>query len=405
MKLLFVHERFGSFAGAEVNVLLTATELKQRGHDVAILHGECTGKNEPAWHKTFSNCFALNSIEDDEIIQSALNHFEPDAIYVHKMADLGVIEALVRSGRPLVRMVHDHDLYCMRSYKYNPFTRKICTRAASPFCVFPCGATLARNREGGLPFKWVSYRAKQREIALNRRFHRLIVATEYMRDELVRNRFDPQKIELHAPVPRTLADAPRSSFSDRNLILYAGQIIRGKGVDVLLQSLARVQTPFECVIFGEGSAKPHCEGLSRDLGLNDRVFFKGYVAQEELQNHYRDASLAVMSSVWPEPFGATGLEAMRHGLPVVAFDAGGIREWLLDGQNGFLAPWMDRGAFAGRVEQLLRDKALARRLGENGRQLVRSKYDFAEYISGLEKMFANVIAETGPKMAHTLQPT
>jgi glycosyltransferase involved in cell wall biosynthesis len=101
--------------------------------------------------------------------------------------------------------------------------------------------------------------------------------------------------------------------------------------------------------------------LSRELGLSDRVFFKGYVAQQELQAHFRDASLAVMSSVWPEPFGAAGLEAMRHGLPVVAFDAGGIKEWLVDGKNGFLIPWMDRAAFAARVEELLRDKTLARR--------------------------------------------
>ncbi|MDB6021818.1 MAG: hypothetical protein JWQ04_1675 [Pedosphaera sp.] len=400
MKLLFVHERFGAMAGAEVNVFLTATELKQRGHQVGIIHGEATGKSEPAWRETFSECFAVDQGAAAEVVQRALSQFQPEIVYVHKMADLRVIEALVRSGRPLVRMVHDHDLYCLRSYKYNPLTRQICTRATSSFCIFPCGATLSRNRAGGLPFKWVSYRAKQKELALNRRFHRFIVATHYMRNELARNHFDALKIELHAPVPRTFDVLPQSSFSERNLILYSGQIIRGKGVDVLLKSLARVQVPFECALFGEGSARAHCEASSRELGLGDRVFFKGYVAPEELKNSFDDGSLAVMSSVWPEPFGAAGLEAMRHGLPVVAFDAGGIREWLMDGWNGFLVPWMDQAAFAARVEQLLRDKALARRLGENGRQLVRDKFDFAQYISGLEKMFAKVNEEANAKLAY-----
>src|SRR5581483_7594610 len=100
-----------------------------------------------------------------------------------------------------------------------------------------------------------------------------------------------------------------------------------------------------------------------------------------------------MSSVWPEPFGAAGLEAMRFGLPVVAFDAGGIREWLINGYNGFLVPWMDRENFASRVEQLLRDKSLAREMGEHGRRLVREKFNFTDYIRDLEEMFANVIAE------------
>jgi glycosyltransferase involved in cell wall biosynthesis len=391
MKLLFVHERLGAFGGAEVNALLTAGELKNRGHAVALVHGEPTGKGEAVWRKTFSACFPFAG--NAAAVQSAIETFQPDAIYVHKMADLAVIEALLASGRPLIRMVHDHDLYCMRSYKYHPLTRRICARAATPWCIFPCGAVLARNRAGGLPFKWVSYSAKKREIRLNQKFHRLVVATNYMREELVRNHFDPGKIEIHAPVPRAIENSSTSSFSDRNLILYTGQIIRGKGVDVLLESLARVQVPFECVILGEGSHRAYCEELSRDLGLGKKVSFKGFIPQDELRGYFADASLGVVSSVWPEPFGAAGLEAMRYGLPVVAFDAGGISEWCLDGQNGFLAPWMDRAAFAARVEQLLRDKSLARRLGENGRRFVREKYDFSDYIDGLEKMFAQVIAE------------
>src|SRR6185295_5739782 len=102
-------------------------------------------------------------------------------------------------------------------------------------------------------------------------------------------------------------------------------------------------------------------------------------------------SVAVVSSVWPEPFGAVGLEAMRFGLPVVAFDAGGISEWLVNGHNGFLVPWMDRAAFAARVEELLGDKALARQMGERGRQLVAEQYEFSKYINGLENLFVRAI--------------
>ncbi|MDB6112398.1 MAG: hypothetical protein JWR69_4148 [Pedosphaera sp.] len=380
-------------AGAEANAFLTATELKSRGHTVGILHGEATGRGESGWRETFSQCFALNNGHSSETTRAAIEGFRPDVVYVHKLADLAVIEALVGSNRPLVRMVHDHDLYCMRSYKYNPFTRQICKRAASAYCVFPCGATLARNRDGGLPFRWVSYLAKKKELRLNRQFQRMVVATRYMRDELVRNHFDRDKIEIHVPVPRALETPRQSSFNNRNLILYTGQIIRGKGVDVLLESLAQVRVPFECIIFGEGSHRPYCVELCRKLGLNDRVQLKGFVPREELDQQYGDGSVAVMSSVWPEPFGSAGLEGMRYGLPVVAFDAGGISEWLIDSHNGFLVPWMDRAGFAARVEQLLRNKALGKQMGERGRKLLTQKYTFTRYIDGLEKMFENVVLE------------
>lgn len=393
MKLLYVHERFGSLAGAEANAHITATELGQHGHSIGILHGPSTGKGEPAWQSTFPFRAPLGPDDNAAVVRKVLADFQPDAIYVHKMADLTVINALVESGKPLLRMVHDHDIYCMRSYKYNYFTRRICTRVASPYCIFPCLAAVVKNSGGGFPLKWVSYTAKQREIALNRRFHRMVVVTTYMRDELLQHCFEPGRIEIHAPVPRMGDPNLRSTFSDRNLILYAGQIIRGKGVDVLLEALAQIDVKFECVILGDGNHRPACEELSRKLGLADRVHFKGFIPQDELKAYYRECSVVALSSVWPEPIATIGLEVMRYALPVVAFDAGGIKDWLLDGQNGYLIPWMDRAKFAARLKQLLTDKKLARELGANGLKLVSERYDFDGYIRDLEAMFQRVIAE------------
>lgn len=390
MKILYAHDRFGAFAGAESNILATANELARRGHTVAILHGDETGKGLEQWRETFNLRFTIG----DWAIEAVLANFRPDVIYVHKLAQLDALEGLLSSGIPLVRMVHDHDLYCMRSYKYNYFTRRPCERAFGPYCLFPCGGFLARNHDGVSPVRWVSYEAKSKELDLSRRFQRLIVGTRFMGQELLRNGFDADRIEIHAPTPRALDVEGVSSFSNRNLIVYSGQITRGKGVDVLLESLALVAFPFECMIFGDGNHRAYCEKLSKRLGLEDRVRFKGYVPSEAIHECYLNASVVVMSSVWPEPFGAAGLEGMRFGLPVVAFNAGGIKEWLTDGFNGFLVPWMDREAFATRVEQLLRDKKLARALGERGRQLVAGTFSFAKYVDGLEGMFRRVVGQT-----------
>ncbi len=387
MRLLFVHERLGALGGAEANILLTAGELRRRGHVVALAHGRGTGQGEHEWSEVFADRYPLEESGGRNGLDQALAQFQPEVVYVHKYSEPAALQSLADSGRPVVRMVHDHDLYCMRGYKYNYFTRRICVRAASAFCIFPCGASIARGTPAGLPLRWVSYRAKRREIALNQNFPHLVVATNYMRDELLRNGFAASRIEIHAPVPRAapLGDTP--SFSDRNLIVYAGQIIRGKGVDVLLESLALVTTPFECVILGDGSQRAACERLSQRLGLAGRVHFAGFVSQARIAEFYRDASLSVMSSLWPEPFGATGLEAMRAGLPVVAFNAGGISEWLIDGVNGSLVPWMDRQTFAARVDALLSNKPLARAQGERGRQLAEKHFNFDSYIGGLENLF------------------
>ena len=394
MRVLFVHERLGALGGAESNLVITAGELKAKGHSVGLLHGPSTGKGESKWNEVFAWKRALNSNAGSAPgVGEALREFAPDVVYVHKMPDLKVIEALLAADVPLVRMVHDHDIYCMRSYKYGYFSRKICTRAASAFCVFGCGAFLARDHDGKFPIKYVSYSAKKHEIELNRCFDRMIVVSNYMRGELLNNGFAPEKIEIHAPVPRHADSNLTSSFSDRNLIIFAGQIIRGKGVDLLLESLSLLKVRFECIILGDGSHRAHCEKLARRLGLCDRVTFKGFVPQEELKNYYRECSVVALTSVWPEPIATIGLEVMRYGLPVVAFDAGGIRDWLQDGVNGYLVPWMDRQAFAAALERLLTDKEQARRMGRRGLELVSSKYDFATYIDELEDLFQRVIRE------------
>lgn len=391
MNILYIHERFGALAGAEANVFITATELAERGHRVGILHGPSTKKNEAGWEKIFDFRAPLRA----ETLQREVERFQPDAFFIHKTSDLGVLRAVAKSGVPVARMVHDHDIYCMRSYKYGVFSRKICTRAASAFCIFGCGASLARNHGGRFPVKWVSYFDKLREIEINRGFDRMLVVTTFMRDELLKNGFTRERIEIHPPVPRPGDATIRSAFSDRNLILYAGQIIRGKGVDILIEALAKMTEPFECVILGDGSHKAYCEKLTRKLGLEGKVKFKGFVPQEELKSYYRECSVVAISSVWPEPIATIGLEVMRYALPVVAFDAGGIKDWLIDGHNGYLVPWMDRAAYAARLDELLRDKAKARSMGEKGLALVSEQYDFAKYVAGLEGMFERIVSERG----------
>jgi len=387
MKLLFVHECFGSLGGAEANVFITATEMQRRGHEVRLLTQRGTGKNEDLWKELFRAGF-----HPAEQTGELLTAQAPDVIYVHKWDHLPTLEQLLESGRPMLRMVHDHDIYCLRSYKYNVLTREICRRPAGWHCVFPCLAPLKRNRDGGLPFRWVSYFDKLREIALNRRFHRHLVVTPFMKNELVINGFDPARIEIFPPVPRP-GDGLRSSFSDRNLLVYAGQIIRGKGVDVLLQALARVENKFEAVILGDGNARAGCEALARRLGLQDRVSFRGFIPQAELKGYYAEASAVLISSLWPEPIATIGLEVMHDGLPVIAFDAGGIRDWLEDGVNGRLVPWKDTVAYAAAIDELLSDKGKARAMGEAGRVKVRRDYDFEQYLDRLEELFTRFLNE------------
>jgi len=389
MRLLFVHQNFGAFGGAETNIQITADELVLRGHTVAIVYDQDSGRSTESWEGTFSTRFELPALRRANAVAFALDAFKPDIVYLHSLPDIEVIEALLASPVPVIRMVHDHSLYCLRGYKYNPLTRAICHRPASLYCAFPCMAPVARNKNGGFPLKWANLSRHRRELELSKQCDRLIVYSEYSKAELVNNGYAPEKIHIHVPM-RCWTDEPISSFSNRNLILFAGQIIRGKGVDLLLKALTKLSVPFECLILGDGNHRSHCQRLCTRLNLTERVQFRGFIPSEELQKFYLDASVFVVPSVWPEPFGMVGPEAMRYGLPVVAFDSGGIKEWLIHGENGFLVPWMDTHSFASRIEELLRNKNLAHQMGQNGRERVNRVYSASRQVDALEQLFTTV---------------
>jgi len=128
------------------------------------------------------------------------------------------------------------------------------------------------------------------------------------------------------------------------------------------------------------------------------------VLPAELKEFYLEASLFAFSSLWPEPFGLAGPEAMRYGLPVVAFDAGAVSEWLHDGENGWLVPWGDTTAFAQRIEQLLQNKDLARELGRRARLSVQ-KLEISRQLGSVEALFERLSTTRNPYPSIPLKPT
>ena len=179
--------------GAETDILLGAGSLKNAwprvGSSLFLAH---PGAAQAAWEQTFSECYQLDGRSLPEAVRNALsgNSTRTSSISTASRIWPCCRRCWIR-GTPVVRRVHDHRMYCMRGGKYNYFTRAVCHRPASWRCVFPCLASIGRNPAGLVPFKWVSYQAKKREIELNRKCDCLLVYSEYQKEELTRNGFDP----------------------------------------------------------------------------------------------------------------------------------------------------------------------------------------------------------------------
>lgn len=135
--------------------------------------------------------------------------------------------------------------------------------------------------------------------------------------------------------------------------LWSGDIY--KGVDVTIRALPRISQKYPKVkylIVGRGDDQPRLAQLAEDLGVADRVVFAGFVRTEALPAHYRLADAYIMPS--QEGFGIVYLEAMACGVPVVAGDADGSAEPLLDGKLGWRVPHRDPEVVAGACLEILK---------------------------------------------------
>jgi glycosyltransferase involved in cell wall biosynthesis len=154
-------------------------------------------------------------------------------------------------------------------------------------------------------------------------------------------------------------------------ILYVGALRRQKGLDGLLEALARADTRPELCLVGDGPERAALEGQARELGLGARVRFIGQVSDPS--PYYARARAFVFPS-WAEGMSNALLEAMAFGLPVVATRIGGNVDLVEDGVNGLVVEPGHPGELAAALSRLVRDEPLAARLGAAARRTVLSGY-------------------------------
>ncbi len=387
MKILWLNAKLGAFGGAEANVLATALALKARGWHNEVFYLEETGVAMEAWEDAFASRKRVSTGAEEK---HAIQESSPDVIWIHNWPDSGFFSRLRVMGVPMGRMVHDHALYCMRHYKYHPLTRRNCTRPASVACLFPCMAFLQRGG-GRWPVRFASLSQKLEEIRDNRQLDRVVVASRFMRAELLKNGFTKEKIRILAPIPGEAPDqevcadaAVAGQIPGR--VLFIGQVIRGKGVDLLIRALHGLHGDWHLALAGKGSALKKCLALVSKFGLQSRVTVHGHLNPVELSAQYRQAQIVVVPSAWQEPYGMVGIEAMRHARPVVAFDVGGIPEWLEDNDNGRLVPAGNVEALRSTLRELLSNPEACRAMGLRGFEKSSSLFSFSTSVDNLQSM-------------------
>ncbi len=374
MRILFVHETLGFQGGVEQTVADSAERLRARGHRVALAWGPRRGQEVDRFLGFFEDHTSWESLSELRA------RFSPDVIYLHKAPSLSVLDGCWGRHR-VVRMVHDHDLTCPRRHRYDAWTGQVCTRTAGWHCWLD-GAFVSR-REGQLNF--VNLFAHGRELRRHRELDALLVGSRYMADEMLRHGLPSERVHLLPPLMSWRAPSAPVNLPEIPELLFVGQLIRGKGADLLLHALSRCRPEVRLTVVGDGSQREELAALCQRLGLGARVRLVGFLPHSQVGQLYARARAVVVPSRWPEPFGMVGVEALSRQRPVVAFGVGGVSDWLEHERNGLLVAPGRVGELALALERVLFEPGLAERLAEHSLTGLE-RFHPDRHLEGLERI-------------------
>lgn len=399
MRILRFTANYRPLGGGEYYFLTTTRLLERDGHRVAVVkprgaaNVSITGR--PEYDITPSQGFRTGRRASREIDEIARRE-HPDVALIHTVHGFVSSGAIARLGQaiPVVHHVHDARFFCpVVLSKRLPDGSACVARPFGTGCLASgCFAgERSRNREFST---WLN-QAKEwfyRYLFLRaaRRADAVLVGSEYMQSELAANGVPPRKIRN---VRHLLMDSPsegrgnggRTEDEVPPLLLAVGRFDLVKGLEEAVRMLCTLppELPWRAKLVGDG---PMRDGIIDEVGRSDlagRFEFAASLGREEMMEEYGKATICIMPSMIPEAFGVVGIEALACGTPVIAFDSGGVREWMRDGEYGFMVPTGDFGAMREKIILLLEDRGLRRRLGGRGRAAVTVEYAQEEHIRTL----------------------
>lgn len=370
MRILQLHNHYGSHSGESTVLDVHASLLKSHGHAVSAYTRSSIELESMRLGKARAFFTALYSPFSIGRTGRIIREFRPELVHIHNLYPLlspSVLPLIRRSGVPMVMTVHNYRLVCPNGLFYNK--QGICERCSGGR-EWNC---LMMNCEESLP-KSTGYAVRNAWARVagyyTRNIDAFLCLTEFQKGKLVENGFPPDRCHvLPNFMEQEQCAADGAENRDRRAgIFFIGRLNRQKGIDILVKAAARCP---DVSITLAGSA----DASFIDTGnLPPNVKWLGVIDDDEKVRAFRKAEALVFSSRSYEGFPMVFLEAMQQGLPVIAPDLAGYPEIIRKGVNGWLFRPGDADHLAETILAVQGDPAQAERFGVNGRNILAAEY-------------------------------
>lgn len=234
----------------------------------------------------------------------------------------------------------------------------------------------------------------------------VIVNSNYMKNELQRLFGLPYEkinvvpngvnLNLYNGVERDYDFRRQYVADNEKIILYVGRLVYEKGIQNLIAAMPKVLNGYhdsKLIIAGKGGMIDELRDEVRRLGIENKVYFTGYLKLNQVTKMYKCADVAVFPSTY-EPFGVVALEGMLSGTPVVVSDVGGLNEIVQHRENGMKSYAGNPNSIADSILELLYNPGLCAEVSRAAKAKVKAQYNWTKIAQDTHFIYQKAICQT-----------
>ncbi len=382
MKILQVHNRYRIRSGEETVVDYTVSLLRGRGERV-LEYFRSSGdlpRNPAGRLAAFvSGVYNPGSVQR---MRHLLRKEHPDIVEIHNIFPLispAVLAECGKNGTPVVMRCHNFRLLCPIGDVFR--NGRICEQCAGGK-EYWCAINNCRNSR----LESAAYALRSALARMTGAFRdnitTFIALTRFAKRKLTETGIPESRMAV-LPNSTEIPEIPADP-GDGGYIAYLGQVTPKKGVPCLIEAARRTGIPIR--IAGDASGMGN-----RKMRAPENVVFTGFLDHARVVSLLRNARLTVVPSEWFEMFPMVILEAMAHGLPVVASNIGGLPEIVDDGVTGLLFQPGNAEELAEAMQLLWNDPRRCREMGRMGREKAVREYSGEVHYQKLMAIYRKAI--------------
>lgn len=194
-------------------------------------------------------------------------------------------------------------------------------------------------------------------------------------------------LEAFNPPDNPVNIRAKYGIPDKPVLLYVGRLDPEKRIEEIIHSvvLAVKKIDFCLVVVGKGTSRITLEKLTEESGITDRVVFTGFVPDDELPYFYKISRCFIIASI-AELLSLVTLQAMAAGVPVIAVNAGALRELVINGENGYLYEEGDIPSVVSHIAEIFSDDDLYQKMSGKSREIARL-HDINKTLETFERLY------------------